>query len=300
VNKCGRCGAEILAGQRVCPACGKPLRQPRQVRCRHCGAVSRRSLQICPRCGETLRHDWLRPVLYVLAAGLVIALVWLVSPSVARLVRSFRPGALVATAESLAERLPELVKVPSVTPTLTPSSTPTATNTPTATPAPTHTPTPTLTPTPTEAPTATPTETPSPTATRRAATRTPVPPSATPSPAPTVAIPTLAEPENEASFHGANAIIKLTWDGAYTLSPNDYYEVTLTYTRERVSTALPTRVQDTHWFVTGELFLQADQETNRRYDWSVRIVRRTTDAAGNEVYLPLSQPSAERSFFWTD
>jgi hypothetical protein len=46
------------------------------------------------------------------------------------------------------------------------------------------------------------------------------------------------------------------------------------------------------------LYGEADQETNRVYYWSVRVVRMGTDDEGREIYVPLSPPSEERRFYW--
>jgi hypothetical protein len=57
-------------------------------------------------------------------------------------------------------------------------------------------------------------------------------------------------------------------------------------------------VQETVWNVDKLLYLRADQETERKYYWSVRIVRKRTDASGQETFVPLSLPSEERTFYW--
>jgi hypothetical protein len=46
------------------------------------------------------------------------------------------------------------------------------------------------------------------------------------------------------------------------------------------------------------LYLQADQETDRAYYWTVQVVRKGIDGDGEESFVPLSMPSAERSFYW--
>jgi hypothetical protein len=46
------------------------------------------------------------------------------------------------------------------------------------------------------------------------------------------------------------------------------------------------------------LYLQADQETDRVYYWSVQVVRKGIDEDGDESFVPLSMSSEERSFYW--
>lgn len=298
MKKCSRCGTDIVTGQVACPHCGKPQRQPGRARCRYCGTVSSRSLTVCPGCGERLRHDWLRPLVYALAIVLGLALVLAVGPSLRQGIARFRPSGAVSTVQAMASDVPVLVAIPTLTPSLTPSVTPTPTTTPTTTPTPSLTPTPTSTPVPTETPTPLPTETPTPTATRARASRTPTSPPPTPTPLPTVVPPVLVEPEDEAPFDTQRAIIKLAWRGSYTLTQNDFYEVSLRW-REAGSPATNlVYVQETFWFVPEALYLRADQETDRVYYWSVRLVHKEADAEGNEVVVPLSSASEEWAFYW--
>jgi RNA polymerase subunit RPABC4/transcription elongation factor Spt4 len=301
LKKCSRCGTEVQTGQLVCPHCGKPQRKPRQARCRHCGTVSSRSFEVCPACGEPLRHDWLRPILIGAivvigtAVGLVVA-VWL-----RQSLLSFRPSVAVSTVQAVVSEVPVLVQVPTLTPSLTPSVTPTPTNTPRPTATPSMTPSPTLTPTPTETPSPTPTRTPTATPTKVYPTWTPKPketPTATPTPAPTVALPTLEEPEDEAPFSGVKAIIKLAWSSSHTLKPGECYLVTVRWTEGGAPTGTENCVQEMFWFVVESLYLRADQETDRLYRWSVRVVRKETDSNGEAVFVPLSSSSEERSFYW--
>ena len=304
MSKCSRCGSDILTGQLVCPECGKPQREPRQIRCRYCGAVANRRFSVCPDCGERLRRDWVRPLLWggLLAAGAL--LVFFAISLGQREWPTLRPAALVVTVQAFASDVPVLVEVPSLTPSLTPSVTPTATKTPvptvtpSQTPTPSLTPTPTLTPTPSETPSPTPTDTPEPTATRPRPTATPTRPTATPAPLPTVAPPTLTGPEDGGVFRGATADIGLTWQSRHALQADEYYLVTVRYTHEGAEARVPVYVQATEWFVDGSLYLEADQETERLYRWTVRIVRRRAAGGSGAEYEPISPVSAERSFYW--
>jgi hypothetical protein len=115
---------------------------------------------------------------------------------------------------------------------------------------------------------------------------------------PTVVPPTLTEPENEAPFTGEKASIELAWRSAYALRSDEFYEVVVRYTHQGNVVAVPYRVQQTAWFVDRMLYLQADQETDRVYYWSVRLVRRQIASGGTEVFVPFSTSSEERSFFW--
>ena len=297
MKKCGRCGTEMQTGQLVCPHCGKPQRRPRRVRCRYCGAVSSRGLQVCPSCGEPLRGTWLWPVLVGVVLVVAVALVLLVGPWLLRKLESFRPSLAIGTVQAVASEVPVLVEIPTLTPSLTPSITPTPTNSPTTTPTPSSTPSPTLTPTPTATPTHTPTATASPTPTRTRRPATPTRPTDTPTPAPTVAPPILVEPEEGVPF-AENDIFKVAWRSSHTLKPDECYLVTIRYTHQGAEVRLPVCVQETFWWVDHALYLQADQETDRVYYWSVRVVRKETDADGNEAFAPLGPPSEEWSFYW--
>jgi RNA polymerase subunit RPABC4/transcription elongation factor Spt4 len=294
LRQCSRCDTEIFTGQLVCPHCGKSQRRPRRVRCRYCGAVSRRSLEVCPRCGERLQHDWLRPVLIgsVVVTGVVLAVI--VVPWLVQGLARFRPSLAVSRVQAVASEVPVFVEVPTLTPSLTPSVTPTPTNTPTPTLTPSLTPTPTPTPTATETPTPTPTETPTATPTRFRPSATPTD---TPTPLPTVAPPTLVEPE-DGETHGESSIFRLAWRGNHTLKPDEFYEVTLRWTEGGAPASDQKHLQQTFWFVDQALFLRADQETDRIYYWSVRVVRKGTDAEGNAAFSPLSPSSEEWSFYW--
>lgn len=301
MKKCSRCGSEILTGQIVCPKCGKPQRRPHKVRCRYCGTSSNRSLEVCPGCGEPLKRDWRRPVLLVGGAVLVLVLVAILVPWLRHTWQSFRPAVAVATVQSMAVDMPVLVEVPTLTSTLTPSVTPTSTRTPTPTPTPSLTPMPTLTPTPTNTPTPTftPTPTPTPTATRRQSTATPQPTdTSTPTPLPTVVAPSAVEPEDGALFSGEDAVIKLAWRSSHTLARDECFLVNLRWTEGGAPAGDKVCVQQTSWYVDKQFHLRADQETERIYYWTVRLARRTTDSDGAAEFVALSQPSAERSFYW--
>jgi RNA polymerase subunit RPABC4/transcription elongation factor Spt4 len=299
LNKCSRCGTEILQGQVVCPHCGKPQRQARRIRCRYCGTTSGRGLAVCPGCGEPLKQDWRRPALLAAGVVAVLLLAALGLPWLRRTWQSLRPALAVATAQSLALDMPVLVEVPTLTATLTPSITPTSSQTPTHTPVPTLTSEPTLTPTSTDTATPTSTPTPTPTATRPRprATATPTD-TPTPTPLPTSAPPSAYDPEDGATFSGSNAIIRLAWRSTHTLAADECFLVDLRWTEGGAPASNEACVQETHWYVDGLLYLRADQETGRIYYWTVRLARRQTDSEGNTTFVAFSDPSEERTFYW--
>lgn len=115
---------------------------------------------------------------------------------------------------------------------------------------------------------------------------------------PTVAAPVLEEPEDGAPFDGATANIKLVWTSDHTLKPDEYFEVRVRYTHLGAQVILPVRVQQSFWFMDNALHMQADQETDRVYDWSVRLVRQETDSDGEEQYVPFGLNSEEWSIYW--
>lgn len=90
----------------------------------------------------------------------------------------------------------------------------------------------------------------------------------------------------------------MSWTTAYTLGPDQFFEIILRYTRQGSEVVLPVYVQVAQWFVDPALYLQADQETNRAYHWRVRAVLKVTDAAGQVTYVPLSTSSEEQVFYW--
>ena len=238
----------------------------------------------------------------IVLAGLILGL--LVGPSVYRSLTSFEPELAVSTVQAVAADMPVLVHVPTLTPSLTPSITPTPTNTPTSTPTPTITPSPTLTPTPTHTPTATPTPTITPTPTRAWPTWTPVtpgtptsePPTATPAPA--LAAPELLIPETGVVYEGEDTSIELTWRSSHTLVSDEYFEVMIRYVSGGATVSAPVYVQRPSWFVSKMLHGKADQESERIYTWSVRLVRKRTADDGTDTYLPISAWSEERTFHW--
>jgi hypothetical protein len=228
----------------------------------------------------------------VVVVGVVLGLI--VGPWLRQGLARFRPSVAVSTVQAVASEVPVLVQVPTLTPTLTPSITPTPTDTPTPTPLPSLTPTPTFTPTPTETPTPTLTASPTATPTRLQPTDTPT---VTPTPAPTVEPPALVEPEDGSSKSEGDRF-RLAWDISHTLKPDEFFELTVRWTEGGSPAASSYYVQETFWWVSDELYLRADQETDRVYFWSVRLVRKGVDAEGNEVYTPLSPSSEEWSFHW--
>ena len=107
-------------------------------------------------------------------------------------------------------------------------------------------------------------------------------------------MPTL--PENGTTF--TDPTILMSWTTSYTLDPDQFFEIALRYTHGGAEVALTYYVLTWQSYVDEDLYLQADQETNRAYHWQVRTVLRGTDAAGKTTYIPLSPKSEERVFYW--
>jgi hypothetical protein len=105
-------------------------------------------------------------------------------------------------------------------------------------------------------------------------------------------------PEDGGVFGGESAAIGLTWQSSHSLQADEYYLVTLRYTHEGAEARLPVYVQATEWFVDDSLYLEADQETERLYRWTVRIVRQQAGAGSEAEYVPISPVSEERAFYW--
>jgi hypothetical protein len=235
----------------------------------------------------------------IVIAGLVLGLAF--GPALYRALTGFQPEGAVSTVQAVAKELPVFVHVPTLTPSLTPSVTPTASNTPSPTPTPTITPSPTLTPTPTQTPTATSTAAPSSTPTRAWPTWTPVAPTAVPpttTTEPVLEAPVLLMPEAGAVYNGSNTNIECIWQSSHTLTANEYFEIAIRYVSQGNPVMVPVYVQRASWFVSEMLYGQADLESQREYSWSVRLVRKSTEADGTDEYVAISAWSEERVFYW--
>jgi hypothetical protein len=108
----------------------------------------------------------------------------------------------------------------------------------------------------------------------------------------------LTGPEDGGVFRGATADIGLTWRSSHSLQANEYYLVTLRYAHEGAEARAPVYVQAPEWFVADSFYLEADQETERLYRWTVRIVRQRAGTGSGAEYEPISPVSEERSFYW--
>jgi hypothetical protein len=124
-------------------------------------------------------------------------------------------------------------------------------------------------------------------------------PTETPTPAPTVAPPAVLRPEDGAIFgRGEDAKIELAWSSGHTLQIDECFLITIRWTELGAPASTQVCVQTTSWFADAGLYLRADQETDRVYDWSVRLARTETDENGQEVFVPFSPSSDEQSFYW--
>jgi hypothetical protein len=109
----------------------------------------------------------------------------------------------------------------------------------------------------------------------------------------------LLQPEDNAPFfNGERANITLVWASSHSLKTDECYQVTLRWTERGAPANSLICVRETSWFVPNALYLRADQETERKYSWSVRLVKGSTGPDGSTNYIPLSAPSVEWSFYW--
>jgi hypothetical protein len=132
------------------------------------------------------------------------------------------------------------------------------------------------------------------TATRRPAS-TPVLPTSTP--APSLAAVSLSSPADGAQYSGTSALLQLAWDARDGLPEGAQYRVTVSW----VAGGVP---QQHLWFTTAAqavvpewLWQQADQP-ERRYSWSVDVVRPVSLPAGGQEMVTLSLPGSSRFFSW--
>ncbi|MBC7263946.1 MAG: zinc ribbon domain-containing protein [Chloroflexi bacterium] len=272
--RCPNCGSKVPSGLYICPECGANIntRAQRRIECSHCHAVVPAGLFACSNCGAPLR-----PGIRNRLRGMAIALILLVGWYVGRNVARDRFRALFSE-----------VHLPSFAFLSTPTSAPlpTFTDTPTATPTRTRTRTPTPTPLP---PTETSTPAP-PTATVR--------PQATSTPTLSFVAPTLLSPADGQQFDGSGATIILAWQPVGTLADDEWYSVNIRFTAGGEPRYSGTWIKETSWRVWRELYYQAGQ-TERRFEWSVIVMRQTgTRADGEREGVPISPPSEIRSFVW--
>jgi len=238
----------------------------------------------------------------IVLAGLILGLV--MGPSLYRSLTSFEPELAVSTVQAVAADMPVLVHVPASPPAQTGALRPPPPTTPTSPPTPTIPPSPTLTPTPTHTPTATPTPTITPTPTRAWPTWTPVTPGtptsvpSTATPEPVLAAPELLIPESGVVYEGEGTSIELTWRSSHTLASDEYFEVMIRYVSGGATVSSPVYVQRPSWFVSKLLHGKADQESERLYTWSVRLVRKHTADDGTDEFTSISGWSEERAFHW--
>lgn len=127
---------------------------------------------------------------------------------------------------------------------------------------------------------------------------TPTPPAAEPTPLPTLRAPVLESPADGSRADGETAEIELLWQPVPGMPEGALYQVTVQYMeggQKRSDSLTPTAS-------TGQrfppwLFGRADPP-GRRFSWSVSVVQMATDGKGGELAIPLSPPSAPRSFEW--
>jgi LysM repeat protein len=138
---------------------------------------------------------------------------------------------------------------------------------------------------------------PAPTATPRPKV-TPTPSPAPTTPLPTVSAPILENPADGSRAEGETAEIELRWQPVPGMPAGALYQVTVEYVeggQKRID-ALPATASTGQRFPPW-LYGRADLP-GRQYTWHVTVVRMATDGKGGEVVVPLSPPSASRSFGW--
>jgi LysM repeat protein len=126
-------------------------------------------------------------------------------------------------------------------------------------------------------------------------TRTPAPPSAPPPPS--LAAPLLSNPADGTPYSGDQAVLELVWQAVEGMSANGQYQVTLRWAengapQEHLIYTTATGIRVPTW-----LWQKADRPT-RQYTWFVTAITKTTDGKGGERVIPLSPPSAARTFSW--
>ena len=107
----------------------------------------------------------------------------------------------------------------------------------------------------------------------------------------------MLEPEDESSY-GRDAIFRLAWQSEYTLKPGECFLLTVGYVQNGSEVELDMCMQDRQWWVNDGLYLQADQETGRAYQWWVTVVREETGDDGNVSYIPMGPSSEKWTFYW--
>ena len=228
-------------------------------------------LNICPYCGATLRRSWRAPVLTVVSAVLLVAMVYIL--------RTYVPWTRLRD-------MAEHVRLPAISLFTTPTSTasPTQVRTLTRTPTPTRT----WTPVPRVA-----TETatmPHTTATRL--------PTATRTPQPQFSRPRLLEPANQVQFRGGASQIRLSWEPSGVLADDEWYALSLRFLADGVVQYGGTWTKDSSWVIPAELHTKAG-ERERAFQWDVTVMKQTgSRTEGGRVGVPLSATSETRTFFW--
>ena len=122
-------------------------------------------------------------------------------------------------------------------------------------------------------------------------------PRATPTLALSYAAPQLLAPEDEATFEGPDAEIRLEWQALDTLGPGDYYVVITDYPHEGETWRDWQWTKETHLIVPRYLY---DLFTgSRRAEWRVAVWRRTgTKPDGTPDGTPVGEDSAVWAYTW--
>lgn len=125
-------------------------------------------------------------------------------------------------------------------------------------------------------------------------TSTPLPPVPTAAPAATFDAPIVTGPADGNVFNGDRAFVQLTWQAVPELPSNAQYQVTLEWAEKGVPQKYAWITPMTDWKVPPDFW----QRATGQYSWTVAAVHGAPDGKGGETFVPLSPPSAPRSFAW--
>jgi LysM repeat protein len=127
-------------------------------------------------------------------------------------------------------------------------------------------------------------------------TPTPTPgPTATPTPGQPFAVPHLVYPLQNAALQDEQVVLQ--WTSAGILGKDEWYAIALHYLGRRPDgqpSEIVVYTRITSWRVP-EQWAPGPQATERRFEWTVQVVRR---AGLGEPPIPLSLPSEVRRFRW--
>jgi len=125
----------------------------------------------------------------------------------------------------------------------------------------------------------------------------PTPAAAAPAPLPSVSAPILENPADGSSAEGDKVEIELRWQPVPGMPAGAQYQVTVEWVEGGQKKNYVWNTASTAQRLPTWLWGRADQPA-RGYHWFVTVVQVGTDGKGGERVVPLSPPSAVRSFDW--